>query len=125
MSTTTHVDFYNVSKSKSKNVSLTINTGFGQNSTSSIYVGSGMLDGGGPNGAFTEEDFTVDLGTNYELNGKKLIITISVQDIQPHTDESSITLRLTGGVSDYKKLMTATIDKQTKVVFYTYYIMFH
>lgn len=125
MSNTTHVDFYNVSKNKDKNVSLSISTGFGQNSTSTIYVGSTQLDGGGPNGAFTAEDFTVDLGSNYDLNGKKMVITIAVQDIQPDTDESSITLKLTGGLSDYKKVMTATIDKQTKVVLYTYYIIFY
>lgn len=64
-------------------------------------IGSAQLDGGGPNGAITEEDFTVGLGSNYDLNGKKLVITIAVQDIQPNTDESSIRLMLTGGLTDY------------------------
>lgn len=125
MSQTSLYALYRLTKLKKQPVELSIKVGYAQNSVTDIRIDNNKIQGDGPDGDFTGEDFTVPLGKTGQLTGRKLLINTIVHDINPNSDMTSVEIHLTGGLADYTHTMSASVDPATKTILYTYYIHFY
>lgn len=103
MKTDTIIDFYRVNNSDQP-IKIKVNISYGQNAISKIVLDHQSLPGPKRNGSFLRS-FEKILGTNKDLNGKKLQMTTFVLDTLKNTNGTSLTLSLIGGVSPYTETL--------------------
>ena len=89
------IELYQIKKDSDDPIKLSITIGHGQLGVTRIYKGVNPV---APDmvGSFT--DFNV--GSNSELADQNRKIDISVEDVNPITDETSVTIKLEGGAED-------------------------
>ena len=118
MAKSTLVDFYKV-KQTTDSVELEVIIGFAQTAVSVVRV-----DGKKINSDF-RDSFKTKLGSNKVLNGKELFLTIVVQDISKKTNNTSVTIKLTGGIKTYSAIMKQTVLEEGGVSSYVANIEFY
>jgi hypothetical protein len=96
-----------------QDVSFKLSIGFGQKSTTSINLNDLSF--------ITNQigEINLPLGKGDALKGKTLYVTTTVSDVQPNTNETSVTYQLEGGIAPYKNTLQETAPKPNDVVFYT------
>jgi hypothetical protein len=75
-----------------KDISVSIDIGFGQNSITTIYI-DGAVFNNGINNSFQG----VIIGSGNSLIRKEIVIFTSIVDIQPSTNQTSLKLKINGG----------------------------
>lgn len=107
---TTLAEYYRVREGTS--VKLEISIGHGQ-----IGVSSGTV-GGRPIFEETKGNVNHDLGDGGSLVKSTLYITTTVTNIQPATNKTSVTYKLSGGTEDFESTLEETAKGQGDVVHY-------
>jgi len=103
----------------SEDIKISMSCGKGQLSVSSIFLNQhllqGEIEGGFKNKVIQKASV---------LNNAILTIDITVQDVNPQTNATSINVTLTGGKSDNTKKFAETIDKDFGQIHYhiTYFL---
>ena len=110
-------DFYDLNDSTDR-VVLEVEIGFGQPAASRVFIDYAPIGGQKLN------DFTAELGSNQSLINKKLIINTSVWDLQSGTDQTSVTVKLSGGVTSYSRTATCSVSPSGGVAIYITTIYF-
>ena len=117
MAVQTITDFYDLDDSTNQ-VHLQVKIGYGQPAASRVFIDFDPLGGQKMN------DFDTDVGSNISLKNKKLIINTSVWDLQSATDQTSVTVKLTGGKSTYERTAQCSVSEQGGVAIYVTTIYF-
>lgn len=111
------VEFYKTN-STTDPINLEVIIGHGQKAVSRVFLGGKKF------GAEKFDSFTLKIGLNKELKNEKLDVAITVHDIQAITNETSVTISLTGGCSEFQETMNKSVNIEGDVVFYTATIYF-
>jgi len=105
MITDTLADFYQINDTDQP-IKLKVDVCFGQNSVSKILLNNQIISGPESDGCFVRS-FEKILGTNKELEGKKLQMTTLVLNKDKNPDGTMLIISLTGGITQYaQKLET-------------------
>jgi hypothetical protein len=65
-----------------------------------------------------------DLGIDKDIENKKLRINGNIADASKDTNLIELTIKVTGGVSEFKKKFTVTVDDEGEVVLFSIVIRF-
>ena len=117
MAVQTITDFYELDDSVSP-VHLDVKIGYAQPAASRVFIDFDPLGGQKTN------DFNTDVGNNTSLKKKKLTINTSVWDIQTATNQTSVTVKLTGGKKTYERTIECSVGEQGGVAIYLTTIYF-
>jgi hypothetical protein len=111
MMSTVLAKYYQVNSAQ--DVTFKLSVGFGQKSTTSVNLNDIQM--------ITNQlgKINLPLGKGDTLKGKTLYVTTTVSDVQPSTDETSVTYQLEGGTAPYNNTLQETAPKPNDVVFYT------
>jgi hypothetical protein len=112
MNTIVSTSIYRINSSNDDLI-LSMSSGKGQATVSSIYLNHQLVEGG-IEGGFKNRI----LGKNKDLNNALLTIDVIVQDINPDTNATLVNLSLSGGEADIAKKFTETIDADWGQIMY-------
>ena len=110
--------FYRV-KNSGDMIRLSVKIGHGQKAVTRVYLGENQI------GPEKFDSFAgLEIGKDNELKNRTLRCATTVHDINPATDMTSITAELAGGVKDFSKTMSDTVDESGGVIFYDFFFDF-
>jgi hypothetical protein len=112
MNTVVSTKLYGINTSE-KEIKISMTLGHGQQASSSVRLNGVILKDAILNDF---QDFTI--GKNKDLNNGLLIVDITVKDVNPQTDLTSVNLTLSGGKSPHTQQFTETADKNGGAVHY-------
>ena len=110
--------FYRV-KNSGDLIRLSVKIGHGQKAVTRVYLDENQI---GPEKFDSFDDF--EIGKNNELKNRTLHCSATVHDKNPLTDMTSIKADLAGGVKDFSKTMSGTVDESGGVIFYDFFFDF-
>jgi len=122
MKSNTLIDFYQITDSDQP-VKLTVDICYGHNAVSKLHLNQHMVQGPESDGSFVR-NFEKVLGTNAELNNKRLQLTTLVLHTLKSEDHTCIILSLTGGTVQYSRKLESVAPEIGGVVKYTVSIRF-
>ena len=110
--------FYKTDES-SEPIYLEVVIGYAQKAFSRLFLGGKKL------GSEKTDSFTQKIGINKNLKNERLDCAITVHDIQKITNETSVTLKLTGGQGELFETLNKSVNSEGDVVFYIATIYFN
>jgi len=117
MAVQTITDMYELDDSTNQ-VHLDVKIGYAQPAASRLFIDSSAF------GGQKTDDFDTDIGSNASLKKKKLVINTSVWDIQAATNQTSVTVKITGGKKSYERTVECSVGEQGGVAIYLTTIYF-
>lgn len=69
--------------------------------------------------------FQFEIGKGSEIEDKSLFVMTMVKDVQPATNKTEVTFKLTNGISPYTETLRKEVSLNGGVAFYVAYFIFY